>query len=38
VFERRILRKIFGLKRKNVGETEENYTIKSFMLCILHQL
>jgi len=34
VFENRVLRKIFGLKRDEVkGEWKKNYTMKSLMIC-----
>jgi hypothetical protein len=36
VFQIKVLRRIFGLKRDEV--TGENYIMKSFMMCTLHQV
>jgi len=39
VYENRVLRRIFGRKRDEVtGEWKENYIIRSFEICIPHQI
>jgi hypothetical protein len=38
VFENRVLRRIFGPKRDEVMGELENYIIKSFITCTLHQV
>jgi hypothetical protein len=35
VFEKRVLRRIFGLKRDEMREVGENYIMKSFITCTL---
>jgi hypothetical protein len=37
VFENRVLRRIFGLKRDEVTEVGENYIMRSFITCTLLQ-
>jgi hypothetical protein len=39
VFENRVLRRIFGLKRDEVTEGwERNWIMRSFIICTLHQV
>jgi hypothetical protein len=38
VFENRVLRRIFGLKRDEVMGNGENYITRSFMICTLRQV
>jgi hypothetical protein len=38
VFENRVLRKIFGLKRDEVTGEWKNFTMRSFMICTPHPL
>jgi hypothetical protein len=38
VFESRMLRRIFGPKRDEVTESEENYITRNFVICILCQV
>jgi hypothetical protein len=39
VFENRVLRKIFGLKREQAaGEWKKNYIMASLIICIPHQI
>jgi hypothetical protein len=37
LFEDRVLRRMFVLKRDEVQEAGGNYTIKSFIVCTFHQ-
>jgi hypothetical protein len=37
VFEDRVLRRIFGPKRGEVTEGEENSIMRSYIICICHQ-
>jgi hypothetical protein len=36
VFENRVLRRIFGPKREEVGETGEDCIMRSFITCTVH--
>ena len=38
VFENRVLRRIFGPKRDEVTGGEENYIIRSLMICTAHPI
>jgi hypothetical protein len=38
VFGNRVLRRKFGPKREEVGETGEDYIMRSFVTCTLHQI
>jgi hypothetical protein len=38
VFENRVLRRIFGLKRNEVTGSGENFIMKSLMICTSHPL
>jgi hypothetical protein len=38
VFENRVLRRIFGPKRDGGQEAEENYIMRSSVICTLHQI
>jgi hypothetical protein len=38
VFEKRLLRRIFGLKRNEVTGVEENCIMSSSVTCTLHQV
>jgi hypothetical protein len=38
VFENRMLRRIFGHKREELQDTEENGIMTSFMICTPHQM
>jgi hypothetical protein len=38
VFENRLLRRIFGPKREKWQEAEEDYKMRSFITCTLHQM
>ena len=38
VFEKRVLRRIFGSKRDGVQESGENYIMRSLMICTAHPI
>jgi len=38
VFEKRVLRRVFGLKRDEVTGNGENYTTRSLMICTAHPI
>jgi hypothetical protein len=38
VFENRVLRRIFGPNRDEVGGVEKNYIMVSLMICTAHQI
>jgi hypothetical protein len=38
VFENRALRRIFGPKREEVAGVGEDYIVRSFITCTLHQI
>jgi hypothetical protein len=38
MFENRVLRVIFGLKREQVGKAGEDCIMWSFITCVLHQM
>jgi hypothetical protein len=38
VFEYKVLRRIFGLKRDEVTRSGENYVMRSLMICTPHQI
>jgi hypothetical protein len=38
VFENRVMRRIFGLKRDEVTGNGEDYIMSSLMVCIAHQI
>jgi hypothetical protein len=38
VFENRVLRRIFGLKRDEVTGEWENYIMRRLMICTAHQI
>jgi hypothetical protein len=38
VFEKRVLRRIFGLKEEDVTESGEDYVTRSFLICTNHQI
>jgi hypothetical protein len=38
VFENRVLRRIFGHRRKEVAEAGEDCITRSFITCTLHQM
>jgi len=38
VFEKRVLRRIFGHNRDRVAGGGENYTVRSLVICTLHQI
>jgi hypothetical protein len=38
VFEKRVLRRMFGLRRDTITESGEDYVMRSLMLCILHHM
>jgi hypothetical protein len=38
IFENRVLRRIFGTKREESGEAEEDYTERNFITCTLLQI
>jgi len=38
VFENRVVRRLFGLKRDEVTGSGENYIIRSLMICTPHKI
>jgi hypothetical protein len=38
LFENRVLRRIFGPKREEVVEPRENCLMRSFIICMFHQI
>jgi hypothetical protein len=38
VFQNRVLRRIFGPKREEVTMVEENYMMRSLIICTPHQI
>jgi hypothetical protein len=38
VFENRVLRRLFGSKREDVKGSEENYIMRSLMICTAYPL
>jgi hypothetical protein len=38
IFEKRVLRRIFGSKRDEVPGSGENYIMRNLMICTLHPL
>jgi hypothetical protein len=38
MFEKRVLRRISGPERDEVTETGENYTMRSSLICTIHQI
>jgi hypothetical protein len=38
VFDERVLRRLFGLRGEKVKKLEENYIMRIFAICTLHQI
>jgi hypothetical protein len=38
LFEKRVVRRVFGLKRDEVTGSGENYRMRSFVICTAHHI